>query len=107
MVSIVLINFGWCKLEVVSIITTTEGSLAKVSKNCCSTALGSLTPTRINFFLVVFQMAANSDKFSSIVNSFKVEEMIFGATDNSVVVSYNGSSNGALMCTGPLLAKAV
>ena len=45
-----------CKLEVVSVSTMTDGSLASLAMTEASIELGALTPTKTNFLLELFQI---------------------------------------------------
>jgi hypothetical protein len=63
-----------------------------------SIEFGSLTPTSTNFFFEEFQIVANLDAFCNSMAgvSFAIAE-VFTLIESSSTVSYNGSSNGALM----------
>ena len=63
-VSILLIKVSWCTLDVVSVNTTTDSSLAKASIIFSLIAFGSFTPTKIIFLVELFQIVAHPETSS-------------------------------------------
>ena len=93
--------FGFEKLEVFSVSTTTVGSLSNLERTAESSALGFDTPTKIIF---LFALSHSDCRFAiSVFRSAEALAFGFGKAMGVVVIPYRGSSIGIFRCTGPLL----